>query len=365
MKKTKLLLLNLLFFAFLWGVLELLSWFIYKRLPDTHNGKMIVQSELGLPFNNSIRSILPHPYLLYVNNPQYVDSIRQHNEWGYRNDPFPFKKDSGTLRVLLLGGSTTYGYLNKNPKTTWGHLLEQKLQQLTPQKVQVINGGLNYGTSAEMLAGYMFRHRYLQPDWVIYHGGGNDASATVFPNYDPEYTHLRASGNKTNLRRFERRILRVSRFFRLLYAFWLSDMATVYQSQPGSFNSISYEEVKERIKNPAHYTGFERNIDLLTQTALHDGARVALVGYLHASIHKVEETRPDLAGIADLVIEAISRNKELMRQVARKHNVPYINVDSSTFRDELFLDNCHLNPEGEALKAAIIFEQLKPYFGGK
>jgi hypothetical protein len=38
--------------------------------------------------------------------------------------------------------------------------------------IEVINAGLSSATSAELLAGYIFRHRYLKPDIVIIDVGG-------------------------------------------------------------------------------------------------------------------------------------------------------------------------------------------------
>ena len=53
----------------------------------------------------------------------------------------------------------------------------------------MVNAGLPYATSAELLAGYMFRHRYLDPDLVIIHErGGNDTSPLMYEDYNPEYT---------------------------------------------------------------------------------------------------------------------------------------------------------------------------------
>ena len=55
---------------------------------------------------------------------------------------------------LVLGGSTTFMWpFIKNPADSWVARLETKLQAISSKRVQVINGGINYGTSAEALAG--------------------------------------------------------------------------------------------------------------------------------------------------------------------------------------------------------------------
>ena len=114
--------------------------------------------------SKSQTALLPHPYLLYNNIPNMqADGYQQTNSLGYRNDEFPLEKPAETIRILCLGGSTTYMWpYVKNPKDTWVARLETKLQAISRKRVQVINGGLNYGTSAEALAGYVFRHRFLK-----------------------------------------------------------------------------------------------------------------------------------------------------------------------------------------------------------
>lgn len=56
----------------------------------------------------------------------------------------------------------------------------------------------------EVLGGYVFRHRYLKPDIVIVHEGGNDVMAMLFDHYNPAYTHLRAHGTRPVAGPFDR-----------------------------------------------------------------------------------------------------------------------------------------------------------------
>ncbi|HET9431570.1 MAG TPA: hypothetical protein VFO70_10365, partial [Chitinophagaceae bacterium] len=127
-KALKVVLINLMVFIFLWAILELISFKIYQDIPENYrNGKRIVEANLNRNFPKTEQSILSHPYLLYVNNPDYFDSVKQHNSLGYRSPEFSIEKDSNTIRVLALGGSTTYGYLNRNPKSTWPARLQEEL----------------------------------------------------------------------------------------------------------------------------------------------------------------------------------------------------------------------------------------------
>lgn len=369
MNKLKLIAINLVVFIILWVIVEFVAGRIYSNLPEEfNNGINIIERNLGHKFDDTKQSIISHPYMLYSNNPGHIDSIVQNNTLGYRGEEFNPIKDKKTFRILTLGGSTTYGYLNKNPKTTWSALLEKKLNAHiknlntdsinTYSKVEVINAGLNYGTSAELLAGYMFRHRYLAPDLVIFHEGGNDVSPTVYPDYSPEYTHLRASGNTIKLRSGEK-ILIKSNFFKLLYCLWLNNTSTVYTPYPYSFFKLDANEVKQRVHNDSNYIGFERNVDLLVKNVISDSSEIVLMGFLNSSNKKIGETRPNFKHIVKEMVFATNKNNSIMSKIAEKYKIDYINLDKNNFPDDLFIDNCHLIEKGEDLKAQAVFEVIK------
>lgn len=69
------------------------------------------------------------------------------------------------LRILCLGGSTTYGYLLEDDET-WPAMLEQRLVD-SGYDVEVINAGVSWQTSAQGLISYVLDGRFYQPDIVI------------------------------------------------------------------------------------------------------------------------------------------------------------------------------------------------------
>jgi hypothetical protein len=360
--KLYVVIINILVFCILWCILELICHTIYRNTPPKfNNGKWIVETNLGHKFDNTKQSIISHPYLLYVNNPNYFDSVLQHNSLGYRSSEFKIVKDSNTFRILALGGSTTYGYLNKDPNKTWPAILQKKLQAITTKKVEVINAGLNYATSAELLAAYIFRHRFLSPDLIIFHEGGNDVFPEIFPNYNPEYTHFRSHGNGTKLRKGERFLL-YSNVFKLFYTFWLNSTGTVYSPQPFDYEQLNKSEVKERIANDSNYIGFKRNVDLLITLARLEGSKILLMSFLNAPRDRIYETRSELRNIVDEYIYATNKNNEIMRNLCSLNKVNFIQLDPGLFKTEWFIDNCHLYEPGEETKAQILFDQLKGLF---
>jgi lysophospholipase L1-like esterase len=353
---------NVVVFVFLVIFLEILSAIIYKNLPKRYNnGKRIVEFNVTGVKIDTNSSIIPHPYLLYANKPNYyIAGIRQTNGLGYRaKKDFAVRKDPRKVRILALGGSTTYGFLNPDADRTWPAVLEKKLRERFGDRVEVINAGLNFGTSAELLAGYVFRHKYLYPEIIIFHEGGNDSSAVVFPEYNPEYTHLRAHGKSESLRPGEKWLLRFYSM-RLLYTFWLNQEETVYVATPFTFDKLSRSEVKPRVQDESNYEGFRRNLDTLIKLAKAENSDVVLFGFLHAKRENFARNLKVLDGLEDSLIYAIDKDNRIMMNLADKYGLLYIQPDQCLFKDEWFLDSCHLTNEGEVVKARLVFEKLAP-----
>ena len=347
-------------------LLELATGYLYERA-GLANGKRTVDLYLGrtTEVRSGVKeaekaSITPHPYLLYVHTPNMiVDGYQQTNSLGYRNKEFTVKKSADTIRIVVLGGSTTFMWpYVKNPADTWVARLEIKLQAISSKHVQVINAGINYGTSAEALAGYVFRHRFLQPDIVIYHGGGNDVLPLFFDHYNSEYTHFRSAGSGSNPRPGEKRMLANSNMVRYLYARWLEPVGSVVVTQP--FWEVDPAVALERVRQQAPI-GFERNLDSLITLSKSSGSDVVLFGFLQARRQYLSKNAGAFKGYEDALIVGLEKNYEVLAKVGRRHNVPFVIPAQDRFQDDWFQDNCHLTPEGEEVKAQIMFEELKTH----
>ncbi len=102
------------------------------------------------------------------------------NRWGYRG-PIVGRKQPGELRVVILGGSTAFGY-----GVTWNEAIPAQLEGMLneghpPAPVRVVNLGFNNEGA------YSFRQtledfRYLDSDIVCLYEGYNDLSGDYAPN---------------------------------------------------------------------------------------------------------------------------------------------------------------------------------------
>jgi lysophospholipase L1-like esterase len=346
--------------AFVLLVIELSSYFIYHSslMHGFKNGKRIVDIySSGASYVPAL--IQAHPYMLYVNNPQFVfKGVKQYNSFGCRNEEFNIEKDSNEYRILCLGGSTTncFPYIER-AEDTWPGILQKKLSAaLSGKKFMVINAGLPFGSSAEELAGYVFRYRYLHADMVIMHTGGNDIVPLFYKNYNPEYTHWRTLGTGLTPRPAEKFILHAN-FMKVLYAIWLNTQQSVFNSYPEDITKLEGSEVLKRVEKQQP-VGFERNIRGLVKMIRQDKATPLLVNFVQAREQKLSENQPFLKGKEPAQELGYKKILKVLDSIAQADSVDYIKLSAGQFKDDMFLDNCHLNKEGEKIKADLIFNGI-------
>ena len=303
--------------------------------------------------------IIPHPYLLYTNRPGFVGKgFLQIDEGGYRIVPQPNRSPGEKpKKILILGGSTTFSYpYVPDPANSW----PGALQKLLGPAYQVINAGLSSATTAELLADYMFRHRYLEPDIVIIHEGGNDVAAMMYENYNPEYTHLRAQGTRPIAGANDKKILAWGGWpAKLLYAQNWNELTTVFSPLPYDLSGVSPSDALDRAEY-APTVGFERNLGLLVRTIREDGATPVLFGFVQAREQFLSRNRGDLAGREHAWIVGVGRNLRIMKRIASEQGSMYLDPNDFETDDDWFLDNCHLNEVGEAAKAEFVASAIRP-----
>lgn len=338
-------------------LVETISWALYTRTPPV--GRMNIAYLLGKPTSLVER---PHPYLLWENTPNAVsEGFRQFNSTGYRNPRDFGPKQPGVIRILALGGSTTYGCGVPDPNHAWPMQLERMLPN-----AEVINGGLQFGTSAELLLHYLYRDRYLEPDVVILHVGLNDAVPMLYDNYRPDYSTWRKGwiSGLHRLRRGERTFVAHSHFVRFLYACWLSDHLAMphIDKTPVFMNESESYYFKNAMSNEP--TGFQRNTELLLRNIIADNA----VPILFAPVIPTESDMARIRHPQTHVYRkrlfkghrvAIDKILVRMRDLSVKYNVPLLEMLPGQMPGNLFVDRCHLNEEGQRMKAEFLAEAMR------
>ena len=110
---------------------------------------------------------------------------------------------------------------------------------------------------------------------------------------------------------------------------------------------------------------FRRNLESMI-----DVCRAHGVGILFCTmafrVDKLDlDELPHDAKLNALLGELIDRDNDLVREVARRHDVPVVETARISERVELFLDDAHLNAEGHRLEAEIVRDGLLPMLDGR
>jgi lysophospholipase L1-like esterase len=233
----------------------------------------------------------------------------------------------------------------------------------------VINGGLNSATSAELLAKWIFRDRYLKPDIVIVCGPGNDIWPLMFPNYDPEYTHYRRTWNSvpTAARAGERLLLR-SAAARVAYAWWLdrSQAPMGIFRDPTAAPRIAPADALRAVQQ-TEPIGYERNMSQLVRDIIADGARPVLFKMFRGPRAVFAVLPPAARGVEplyDAVEVAQSKEAEIGQRLAASVGAPWVALADNAVPLADFIDHAHLTADGERITAQrlvdTVAELLRP-----
>ena len=106
------------------------------------------------------------------------------NNHGFRGKDFAIEKAPGTVRVVTLGASSTFGYHDRDEET-YPYYLEQILNGQAPDgtRFEVINFGIPHAISDNMVALFLAEGVPLDPDVVTFYEGANDSA--VLERGDP------------------------------------------------------------------------------------------------------------------------------------------------------------------------------------
>jgi lysophospholipase L1-like esterase len=301
-----------------------------------------------------------HPYLFYAFKPGLKHhGITQFNSRGHRGPEVEDSPPRGVVRILCIGGSTTASFpYVKRPEDAWPGQLEHMLEERTGLDIEVINAGLNAANSSEMLAHYVFRNRYLSAHFAVLHVGGNDGNALFFPDYNPEYTHFTKGWQPAGVapRPGERMWIR-SHLVRWLYAIWLKDASLESRLGRAGVTELKPEEALRHVRQNEP-EGFRRNLDLLLRNLRADGTEPFLFPFVWAP-EKSFRRDPIYGPYYDAFLLGFQKNRRVMEDLAARHGVRIIALEESEIPPATFKDWCHLNRDGETIKARRVADAIE------
>jgi lysophospholipase L1-like esterase len=163
----------------MFGCLEITSAIAYKTITGNWAHR-IAKNQNQYLFNE-------HPQLVgsLIKNANHTrgNLTYSHNSLGYRSDEFTVEKPKDKIRIVALGGSTTYG-VGVNNDETWPSHLGKELGD----NFEVINMGVPGYSSRENLAQSEMYLSELQPDLAVYYIGLNDLRNINIENLADDYS---------------------------------------------------------------------------------------------------------------------------------------------------------------------------------
>ena len=340
---------------------ELAGSLAYRfMLPETE--RQTIEATLGLrrgEWNDRLR-YRSHPYLNYVANPDYTfeDGSRPHNSIGIRDPGFdPREKREGVLRILALGGSTTYGLFVERSDQVWPALVGMGLQETLDREIEVVNAAISNATTYEIVGMAAFWLSEFQPDLVLLHTGLNDAFTVAFEDEGgPDGRHFRHSWTLRELSPAWSGLMRVSRCARLLGVGMLRSGGYMAGDINGAMQYPVPPEAELR-SNIESATGkyYRRNLRTIAALARFNGAEPIFV---EMPLNPDYESGVDF--YRNAISSAVTRNNRIMREVGEELGIRVIAMHDE-MRDPMeFIDAAHVRQAGMLHKAQLVYDALLP-----
>jgi lysophospholipase L1-like esterase len=140
-----------------------------------------------------------HPYLVAEQrrNARYTSRdgiVFTHNELGAREKPGAITKGRGLKRILVFGGSSTYG-IGVSDDQTWPYYLQQALGP----GYEVMNFGVPGYTTVEHIIQTALNISDLSPDICLYYVGWNDTRNTHVAKLRTDYSDFHGRSQYNHL----------------------------------------------------------------------------------------------------------------------------------------------------------------------
>lgn len=365
-------------------MLDVLTGLLYPRLVSEQvrvHLDLLIECSNGNCQSEMLRQTV-NPYLLFDNTPNYSrNNIPQHNSSGFRNTrEFDRQPPDSVFRILCLGGSTTYGHGVKDPNDAWPTILQELLNKrllgdgIATKTIEVLNGGVNSAASFDLLNHYQYKGRLFHPEMVLIHSGGNDARPLLLSNFKEDYSHWRSidCGMDDRLSQRELDLLTRSNIVKLVYARTtevqptVSDRAVVNTKEP---KNLSADEIASNIERNTS-EAYERNLAMLFERIAKDAALPVHFQFvfpgerlLHVNSEEVREvanSRLNYDEFIELFLVASQKTSLASKRVCDSLGVANLVMDNDVIPIDCFVDQCHLNAEGQMQKAAFLEKQLAP-----
>ena len=300
---------------------------------------------------------MSRPYCLYWNRGFIFDSgFQQTDKNGFRYKGYDVVFEKNQTRILAYGGSTTFSnHVLKDPRECWPHMLQSRFDEIGVD-VEIVNCGLNYGLTSDLVSHFILEGLHFNPDVVILHGPGNDMLPISSGDLTPDYRLTRRSVFP-GPRVWESRLLKFSGLAQVIYAIALRKTAVV-QFEPKEFDSINIQN--DRMLE-TDLRSFKNNVRIFADVCIARNIKLVLVDFVQTSEELLELQKP---GLSQGMIKLVSEMNRYFEELATESplSILHVPLETEEMGKDNFVDTCHLNLEGEINKAESIFNYVRNIF---
>ena len=291
--------------------------------------------------------IIEYPVFQFEPNQDH-DTITT-NSFGFRGDDFNEEKDPNVFRIMMVGGSTTFGSGSTSDNTTIPAFLEKKFLE-NNYDVEIINAGVGAASSIE--EAYKIRHIYkqYQPDLFLIYDGRNDS-----------FQHLESKELDPNISRFEKLQSQKSSL-----QIWISENLQMYRTVFVLYPIFSHYSISMTLNDQV----YEKNSEIwsdrwenICEENNEDGIKTIItlqpiVGTgtkklspsekIHSDYIKTIKMREQLEFFAkSLPIESCMASFDLRNAL-------------DGIEKPIYFDDCHMNDQGNKIMANQMYEKILP-----
>ena len=362
----------ILFFPFI----KILRWILKDSVTIFSNGSSLRMTPLRkflyfgalfgvclLPFEAYLRTTYrQNPYEFRIENfhpflqvrPAKNDPFYHINSWNFRGDEITLEKSENTFRIFVMGGSTVF--CGEVPfEKSHARILEKLLQAHYPnKKIEVMNAGYYWYTSAHSLIRYLLEIQDFNPDLIIMWHGVNDL--------------VRSIPSEESLGKFERSYahypgplwVMVRRFFELEPVVKIHLVTLDYFERPwAQLRRAFFADIRRKLQRgePSDQLteamqfkslySFKRNIISLIKILKED--QVSLILCTQPYLRFTGESQ----GEEKFISVGMSLFNAKARSIADTYHVPFVDLDAKIpQKNEFFFeDRIHYTEKGNAFVA--------------
>ena len=279
----------------------------------------------------------------------------QINSLGFRSPEISVEKDTGSIRLAFLGGSTTYSAEVSSPDLTWPHLVTQRLGTDFPEnRFDYVNGGVpGYGINSS-LKNLESRVKPLQPDVIVIYHATNDLSYNSFQL---------AVQQGIATERTEQQLMWISNYSLLAY---LVEKNLLYRA---AREQVESTEQKLVFSPDVLAAPFRKELTELVEKSQRIADTVALVTFSNQLRRNQDRTQQAVAAQSSLyympymsidgLVTAFETYNDVIREVAHQTGAVLIEAEQEIPGDpQHFADSVHLLDAGSKALADIVHQGL-------